>query len=70
MSEKIYTQDEVIDYLEKRKGDKTLDEFAAELEISRQTLWYILKKKQKPNEKVGFEYVDSVHTFKKIGGSE
>lgn len=70
MSEKIYTQDEVVAYLEKQKGTKTLDEFAEELGISRQTLWYVLKQKQRPNKKVGFERVGTFHTFRKIAAEK
>ena len=66
MSKKIYTHDEVIEILKKKKGKRSLAEFAKDFGIHRQTIWYILHGKQLPTESVGFKKLATYHTFERV----
>ena len=56
---KLLTQDEAVALLEaeQEKEDLSLTELAAKYGVSRQYMFGVLNKKQKPTETIGFEQV-------------
>jgi len=65
MSEKLYTLKQVIHFLNEARGKRSKKQFADSLGVSPQFLCNVLKGRQLPSEKLGFEKVEATWKFRR-----